>query len=103
MKPKTRTDVERLPMLESLSGLLPASIPVIDVPELVKSSWNSFTERKLLVQNSLAEVSSKSALADHNTRLLTSKDLFVRAGGTRNSLKLRSKMRRRMRTGLERL
>lgn len=43
-------------MLESLTGLLPSSIPVIDVPHLVKSSWNTFSERKVLVQNALAEV-----------------------------------------------
>jgi hypothetical protein len=49
-------------MLESLSGLLPPSIPVIDVPQLVKTSWNTFAERKLLVRNALAEVPLRTRL-----------------------------------------
>ena len=44
-------------MLESLSALLPTTIiSSLDLPELVKSSLNSLSERKASVQTALTEV-----------------------------------------------
>jgi hypothetical protein len=56
-------------MLESLSTFLPSSVPVVDVSKLVRSSWNTFNERKLFLQSALAEVDLQLGLADHNNRL----------------------------------
>ena len=90
-------------MLESLSAFFPSSVPVVDVPKLVKSSWNTFTERKLFLQSALAEVDLQLGLADHNNRLLRNRDLYVRTGTIRSLLRLLSRTPPRMRTGRERL
>ena len=44
-------------MLENLSAFLPSTLTTVDIPELLKASLTSLSERKAAVQSALTEVS----------------------------------------------
>jgi hypothetical protein len=46
-----------LKMLENLSAFLPSTLTTVDIPELLKASLTSLSERKAAVQSALTEVS----------------------------------------------
>jgi hypothetical protein len=48
---------QSLRMLENLAAFLPSTFTTVDIPDLLKASLNSLSERKAAVQSALTEVS----------------------------------------------